>query len=175
MVFHEIRTNNESKLFVESPYNICIPHKIQDLRNQRGIGGGSSRDWESRNCEMRSRSSLSLSLSYAWQNGRRTEIVGRNKAKKRNDRSLRVLWGSFVYRVHHEVGDKRDDDHGHDGKHLEKNKHANLWSLSSTSIIVGEHFWKFVKWGRNYLFTELAEIINLSNLSRYFNNRFIWN
>lgn len=34
---------------------------------------------------------LSLSLSHAWQNGRRTEIVGRNKAKKRNDRSLRVL------------------------------------------------------------------------------------
>lgn len=32
-----------------------------------------------------------LSLSHAWQNGRRTEIVGRNKAKKRNDRSLRVL------------------------------------------------------------------------------------
>lgn len=33
---------------------------------------------------------LSLSLSRS-QNGRRTEIVGRNKAKKRNDRSLRVL------------------------------------------------------------------------------------
>lgn len=74
-----------------SNLHISIPHKIQDRRNQRGIGGGSSRDWESRNCEMRSRSFLSLSLSHAWQNGRRTEIVGRNKAKKRNDRSLRVL------------------------------------------------------------------------------------
>lgn len=90
----EIRTNNESKLFVESPYNISIPHKIQDRRNQRGIGGGSSRDWESRNCEMRSRSSLSLSLSrMAEWSSYRNSWAKQSEEEERSQlaRSLRKL------------------------------------------------------------------------------------